>query len=120
MIKAAPRLSNSGFTEQEALSLANSLLLAGANKDDAARSAEDIASALNLVLASDDQGAAFGMGMDATSVSTAMTDAMGTLVKVLEGIKGLNKQDQFATVKTLFGANSLLLLMPQFLTLKVF
>ena len=109
MIKAAPRLSNSGFTEQEALSLANSLLLAGANKDDAARSAEDIASALNLgSLASDDQVAAFEkLGMDATSVSTAMkTDAMGTLVKVLEGIKGLNKQDQFATVKTLFGANS--------------
>jgi len=106
MSRTGALMTNSGFTESQALGLSGSLLSKGASAEEAATAAKNISSALTAGFsATGSQKEIFSMlGTDAESVSLGMQeDAMGTLLQVLEGIKELNKEDQSAAIKSLFG-----------------
>lgn len=106
MSRTGALMTNSGFTESQALGLSGSLLSKGASAEEAATAAKNISSALTAGFsATGSQKEIFNMlGTDAESVSLGMQeDAMGTLLNVLEGIKELNKEDQSAAIKSLFG-----------------
>lgn len=106
MSRTGALMTNSGFTEAQALGLSGSLLSKGASAEEAATASKNISSALTAgFAATGSQKEIFGMlGTDAESVALGMQDdAMGTLLDVLEGIKELNKEDQSAAIKSLFG-----------------
>ncbi|MBM5180140.1 phage tail tape measure protein [Vibrio parahaemolyticus] len=106
MSRTGALMTNSGFTEAQALGLSGSLLSKGASAEEAATAAKNISSALTAGFsATGSQKEIFNMlGTDAESVALGMQeDAMGTLLDVLEGIKELNKEDQSAAIKSLFG-----------------
>lgn len=106
MSRTGALMTNSGFTEAQALGLSGSLLSKGASAEEAATAAKNISSALTAGFsATGSQKEIFNMlGTDAESVALGMQeDAMGTLLDVLEGIKALNKEDQSAAIKSLFG-----------------
>ncbi|MDH5967683.1 phage tail tape measure protein [Vibrio aestuarianus] len=106
MSRTGALMTNSGFTEAQALGLSGSLLSKGASAEEAATASKNISSALTAgFAATGSQKEIFGMlGTDAKSVALGMQDdAMGTLLDVLEGIKDLNKEDQSAAIKSLFG-----------------
>ncbi|MFA1575673.1 phage tail tape measure protein [Vibrio cyclitrophicus] len=106
MSRTGALMTNSGFTEAQALGLSGSLLSKGASAEEAATASKNISSALTAgFAATGSQKEIFGMlGTDAESVALGMQDdAMGTLLDVLEGIKDLNKEDQSAAIKSLFG-----------------
>ncbi len=106
MSRTGALMTNSGFTEAQALGLSGSLLSKGASAEEAATATKNISSALTAGFsATGSQKEIFNMlGTDAQSVALGMQeDAMGTLLDVLEGIKELNKEDQSAAIKSLFG-----------------
>ncbi|UTZ44806.1 phage tail tape measure protein [Vibrio campbellii] len=106
MSRTGALMTNSGFTEAQALGLSGSLLSKGASAQEAATAAKNISSALTAGFsATDSQKKTFKMlGTDEKSVALGMQeDAMGTLLDVLEGIKALNKEKQSAAIKSLFG-----------------
>nr|WP_238930597.1 phage tail tape measure protein [Vibrio sp. S9_S30] len=106
MSRSGALLNNSGFKESQALALSGSLLSKGATEEQAATATKNIASALTAGFsATGSQKEVFSMlGTDAQTVALDMQDdAMATLLDVLEGIKALNKEDQSAAIKSLFG-----------------
>lgn len=106
MSRTGALMTNSGFSESQALALAGSLLSKGASEEEAATASKNISSALTAGFsATGSQKEIFAMlGTDAQTVALDMqADAMGTLQEVLQGIKTLNKEDQSAAIKALFG-----------------
>ncbi|KZX63832.1 hypothetical protein A3712_20625 [Vibrio sp. HI00D65] len=99
-------MMNAGFSESQALGLSGALLANGASKKEATIAVKDITAALSAgLLATDGQKNTFKkLGTDAESVSLGMTkDATATLLGVLDGIKGLDTQEQAAAIKSIFG-----------------
>lgn len=106
MSRTGALMTNSGFSEEGALGLAGALLSKGATEEQAGTATKNISSRLTAGWsATGAQQEVYSMlGTDAVSVAEGMqTDAMGTLLSVLDGIKGLNKTDQSAAIKELFG-----------------
>ncbi|EOC5887538.1 phage tail tape measure protein [Vibrio vulnificus] len=106
MSRTGALMTNSGFTESQALGLAGSLLSKGASEEEAATATKNISSALTAgFAATGSQKEIFEMlGTDAESVALGMQDnAMGTLQSILQGIKELDKEQQSAAIKQLFG-----------------
>nr|WP_275658860.1 phage tail tape measure protein [Vibrio brasiliensis] len=106
MSRTGALMTNSGFSEQGALGLAGALLSKGASEEEAATASKNIASRLTAGFsATGAQQEIFAMlGTDALSVADGMqTDAMGTLMDVLNGISGLDATEQAAAIKELFG-----------------
>lgn len=106
MSRTGALMTNSGFSEQGALGLAGALLSKGASEEEAATASKNIASRLTAGFsATGAQQEIFAMlGTDAQSVAEGMqSDAMGTLMEVLNGINDLDATDQAAAIKELFG-----------------
>lgn len=106
MSRSGALLTNSGFTEAGALGLAGSLLSKGSTEEEAATATKNISKALTAGFsATDAQKDVYQMiGLDADAVAESMqTDATGTLVEVLEGLKELDLHEQSAAIGELFG-----------------
>lgn len=106
MSRTGALMVNSGFSEDQALALSGALLSKGASEEQAATATKNISSRLTAGFAATtaQQNIYSMIGTDAETVAAGMqSDAMGTLLDVLDGIKDLNKEDQSAAISQLFG-----------------